>query len=99
MTTPVPSCPECQGVFLLGDPAGALTVQHVPNACSLGAAQDATQAADHERLADPYGPSEIDRPASAAEIILAPVLGLPAPTVVTVRRVTASGAVTERRPS
>lgn len=38
-------CPTCGGPRLY-----ALTYRHVPNGCQLGAAQDATRAADHERL-------------------------------------------------
>ncbi len=37
MTTPTPVCPECARPFLLDHPAGALTVQHIPNGCTLGA--------------------------------------------------------------
>lgn len=96
MTTPTPRCPECQGVFLIGHPAGALTVQHVPNACDLGATQDLTKAADHDRLSDRLGPESLDREPTPAELTLAAAAGLPAPDLITIRRVTASGAVTER---
>lgn len=99
MTTPTPVCPECAGPFLQGHPAGPLTVQHTPGSCSLGLAQDSTSAADHERLADPLGPDSPDRAPTDAETTLAAALGLPVPGVVTVSRVTRSGAVTRREPS
>lgn len=98
MTTPSPVCPTCAGLFQLNHPAGALTVAHVPNGCALGAAQDATQAADVERLSDPYGPASLDRAPTPTEVTLAAVLGLPAPDAVTIRRVTSTGAVTRRDP-
>jgi hypothetical protein len=99
MTTPTRACPECAGPQMLNHPAGALTFQHVPNGCSLGAAQDAAQAADAERLADPLGPSSIERPPTAAEVRLAQHLGIATGLdAVVVTRVTEGAAVRRRDP-
>lgn len=89
MTAPTPVCPECGGSFLPGHPAGDLTVLH-RHPCSVGDAQDATQAADYDRLADPLGPQYIDRPATDAELVLAQGAGLKPPDYVRVHRLTPS---------
>lgn len=89
------TCPECGGPRYVDHPAGVLVYRHEVNACSLGAAQDATQAADAERLADPLSPSTT-RPTSSAEAALLASQALPVPALVTVTRLTSSSAVVRR---
>jgi hypothetical protein len=99
VTTPSPACPSCGGAYLPLHPSGALTFQHRPGACSLGAAQDQTQNADAERLSDPLGPASIERPPTPAEVTLARHLGIATGLdAVVVRRVTSSAAVRRRDP-
>jgi hypothetical protein len=89
------TCPECGGPRYVDHPAGALVYRHEVNRCSLGAGQDATQAADASRLADPLVTSTT-RPPSATEATLLASLAMPVPTLVTVTRLTSSSAVVRR---
>lgn len=57
------ACPECAGPWLY-----TLTFRHGPG-CSLGAAQDATRAADAERIRR-RGGEALTRPSTAAEVAL-----------------------------
>lgn len=67
------ACPECGGTWLY-----CLTFDHVgDNGCGLRAADDATIAADHERLAGaPWG--MLRRPATETEQAFGAALGMPA---------------------
>lgn len=56
------TCPECGGPRLAGHPAGELALQHRID-CTLLRAEDATQAADHER-------GTHKRPATSTERVL-----------------------------
>lgn len=69
------ACPVCGGARLYG-----LTFDHWPTGCALRDADDATVAADYQRLAwvNPY--DGLTRPATAAEQTLATALGWPGPT-------------------
>lgn len=89
------TCPECAGPRYVDHPAGPLVYRHVPNGCSLGAAQDATVAADAERTSDPLSPSTT-RPPTAAEATLLASLAMPVPATVEVARLTRSSAVVRR---
>lgn len=61
-------CPECGGEWLRN-----FVFRHNPRECSLRAADDATQMADHERL---FADAEITRPATATELQLVAVFAL-----------------------
>lgn len=65
MSTPAlpERCPSCAGP-LLADHPGGLVIQH-DLACELLAREDATRAADHQRLDGGWWP--IERPATATE--------------------------------
>lgn len=93
------TCPECAGPQMPEHPAGALTFDHERTLCSLGKAQDATQHADADRLADPYGPTSIEREPTDAEQTLARHLGVADGLVtVVVTRITHGAAVRRRDP-
>ncbi len=89
------TCPECGGARYVDHPAGPLVYRHVVSGCSLGAAVDATVAADAERLADPLVTSTT-RPPTAAEATLLASLAMPVPALLTVTRLTSSSAVVAR---
>ena len=89
------ACPECGGPRYDDHPAGPLVYRHEVNACSLGAAQDSTQAADAERTADPLSGAQ-SRPPTDAERTLLASLAMPVPALVEVTRLTASSAVVHR---
>jgi len=86
------TCPECAGPRLPDHPAG-LVISHLAT-CTLGAAEDATKAADHERTATMR---RYTRLATAAEVTLLASLGMTLPEgTTTVERITTGGAVVRR---
>lgn len=75
-------CPECNGPRLVSHPSG-MTFRHGP-ACTLGVAEDATMAADFDRMFNPapylclpdLPPARFDRVPTVAELTLLAASGV-----------------------
>ncbi len=84
-TTETASCPGCGGPQLVDHPAGWLAWRH-SNECALRAAEDATQAADHDRLhSSGLHRPVLDREPTITEQALLSALGHPLPRKLTTR--------------
>lgn len=93
---PTATCPECAAPRMVGHPAGVLTFQH-GMACSILTAEDATKAADFDRL--DVAPAGFQRQATPAETRLLSTVGVPLPAATSptiVRPVTQGHGVIRR---
>ena len=89
-----PTCPTCQGVQLVGHPAGVLEFDHRPD-CALREREDATRWSDFETANSQWpvydfapnsrtaGAYSLQRPATDTERILLAALGFSVPEMLT----------------